>query len=309
MRCAPSFPVFSENHYDLGQRQSSLQLETKPSCYIIGRRSRLGKGRREAAGKGLDLVSLGPYFSMNLLVLGSTGYHPNNRRQTAAFLLPELGVVFDAGSGLFRVREFLQAPSLDIFLSHAHLDHVFGLTFMFDILHGKSLEHVRVHGQREKLEAIQQHLFAEPLFPVKPPFDYAPLAGPLKLRDGAVLKSFPLDHPGGSLGFRIDWPDRSLAYITDTTARPHAPYLPFIQGVDVLIHECYFADGQEELAAHTGHSCLTPVLELSQAAEVGFLVLTHMNPLEEGDDPVGFEKHRERFPDVILAEDLMEIEF
>ena len=40
---------------------------------------------------------------MKLVLLGTTGYHANDRRQTACFMLPELGVVFDAGTGLYRV--------------------------------------------------------------------------------------------------------------------------------------------------------------------------------------------------------------
>ncbi len=67
---------------------------------------------------------------MLLNLLGTTGYHPNERRQTACFMLPELGIVLDAGTGMFRVHDHLQTDTLDIFLSHAHLDHILGLTFL-----------------------------------------------------------------------------------------------------------------------------------------------------------------------------------
>ena len=42
---------------------------------------------------------------MRLVLLGTTGYHANDRRQTACLMLPEVGVVFDAGSGFYRVSE------------------------------------------------------------------------------------------------------------------------------------------------------------------------------------------------------------
>ena len=39
---------------------------------------------------------------MKLVLLGTTGYHANDRRQTACMLLPEIGVMFDAGTALYR---------------------------------------------------------------------------------------------------------------------------------------------------------------------------------------------------------------
>lgn len=245
---------------------------------------------------------------MKLHLLGSTGYHPNERRHTACFMLPEIGVVLDAGTGMFRVRDLLQTDTLDIFLSHAHLDHIFGLTFLFDVLHEKPMRQVRVHGDAAKLAAIDTHLFAPDLFPVKPPFNWTPLIGPVTLADGATLTHFPLEHPGGSLGLRIDWPDRSLAYVTDTTARAAAPYIDQIRGVDTLIHECYFPDGWDEWAAKTGHSCTTPVAQVAQAADVGKLVLVHVNPLSNDEDPIGLDVAQRIFPNTVLGVDGMVVE-
>ena len=70
---------------------------------------------------------------MQLLLLGTTGYHPNDRRQTPCLLLPERGVMLDAGTGLYRAARYLQTPHLDVFLTHAHLDHVIGLTYLFNV--------------------------------------------------------------------------------------------------------------------------------------------------------------------------------
>ena len=72
-------------------------------------------------------------------------------------------------------------PTLDIFLSHTHLDHVIGLTFLFDVLFEKQVERVRVHGEAGKLAALREHLFSETLFPAQPPIEWQPLDGPLPL--------------------------------------------------------------------------------------------------------------------------------
>jgi len=246
---------------------------------------------------------------MQLHLLGSTGYHPNARRQTACLMLPEQGIVLDAGTGMFRVRDRLCTSELDIYLTHAHLDHVFGLTFLFDVLHQKQLTRVTVHGERDKLAAIDEHLLAELLFPVKLPCDFQPLTGPTAISGGGKLTHFPLDHPGGSVGFRLDWSGHSMAYVTDTNATPDAAYVEEIRGVDLLIHECYFPDNLRDVAIKTGHSTTTPVAEVARRAGVGQLVLVHLNPLDESDDPIGLATARAIFPRTELGEDEAVYEF
>ncbi len=247
---------------------------------------------------------------MKLLFLGTAGYHPNEQRQTTCLMLPEAGIVLDAGTGLFRIRDHLETNSLDIFLSHAHLDHTFGLTVLLDALYEKNVERVTVHGDAAKLAAIEQHLFAPDIFPVAPPFVSRPLEQGLQLACGARVSHFPLDHPGGSIGFRFDWHDRSLAFVTDTTSRGElSSYLPHIRGVDLLVHECNFRDGQEAWAEKTGHSSTTPVASAAAAAAVKRLVLMHFNPLDTSDDPVGLTTARAIFPATELAYDGMAAEF
>jgi ribonuclease BN (tRNA processing enzyme) len=246
---------------------------------------------------------------MKVVLLGTAGYHPNNRRHTSCLMLPELGVVFDAGTSFFRVTRRLQTRRIDICLSHAHLDHVAGLTYLLGVLYQRPLDHVRVHGEPGKLEAIACHIFAEPIFPVPPPFEMIPLDDVIETAGGGQITHFPVKHPGGAVGYRLEARGRSMAYVTDTTASLDSPYIEHIRGVDLLIHECNFPDGREEHAALTGHSCTTPVAQVAKAAEVGRLVLTHFDALDESDDPVGVAAAREIFPLTELGEDEMEIEF
>ncbi len=246
---------------------------------------------------------------MKLVLLGTTGYHPNDRRQTACMALPECGVVLDAGTGMYRLGPWLKTDTLDIFLSHAHLDHVVGLTYLLELLYGRDMRRVTIHGEQEKLAAVQEHLFSPLIFPVSPDYEFRPLTGETALPQSGRLTSFPLEHPGGALGFRLDWPGRSLAYVTDTTAKPDCQYLDAIHGVDVLLHECYFSDEQAQFAEITGHSCATPVAEVARAAEVGRLILVHVAPFSTDDDPIGLARAQEVFPQTELAEDGLEIEF
>ena len=244
---------------------------------------------------------------MQLVFLGTGGYHPNERRHTASVLLPDIGVALDAGTGFFRVQHAIRASTLDVFLTHAHLDHVCGLTYILVPLLRGDLRRVRVFGTGDTLQAVRTHLLAQELFPVEPEFEWHTLHASVPLSSEGKLTWISLDHPGGSVGFRLDWPGKSLAYITDTSAPGN--YADFVRGVDVLIHECYFPDELDDWAEKTGHSSSSKVALLAKLADVKRLYIVHVDPQRPDDDPVGLESIRAIFANTELAEDLMEIEF
>ena len=222
-------------------------------------------------------------------------------------MLPEMGVIFDAGTGIFRARDLIQTETLDIFLTHIHLDHCVGLTFLYDVLWEKTVSKVTVHVAEEKIDSLQNALFHPDLFPVKPNFDIVPLAKTTSLAAGtpheAKLTSIPVQHPGGAHAFRVDWPDRSMAYVTDTVASDQADYIDAIAGVKTLVHECYFADGWEDKAELTGHSCLTPVAKVAAKAKAENLFLVHVNPLNEDKNPLNIDSIKDIFPKTVVATD------
>jgi ribonuclease BN (tRNA processing enzyme) len=246
---------------------------------------------------------------MKIVLLGTTGYHPNDRRHTPCMLIPECSVMLDAGTAMYRAPRYLQGSDLHIFLTHVHLDHVIGLTYLLNIAKVHPLDRVVVYGEPDKLVAINEHLFSELLFPKKPTMEMRPLEHAVSLPGGGRLTHFSLEHNGGTIGFRLDWTDHSVAYVTDVTASPTADYVSKIRGVNLLIHECYFSDEQADWAKKTFHSCTTPVAQVARQAGVGRLVLVHLNPLVETDDPVGLDVARRIFPRTELGEDLMELEF
>jgi ribonuclease BN (tRNA processing enzyme) len=224
-------------------------------------------------------------------------------------LLPDVGVVLDAGTGMSRLGRYLRTKHLDIFLSHAHLDHVAGLTYLINIVPPEVARNTTVRGEPDKLAAVRAHLFAELIFPVVPSFRFEPLGQHHALQGGGTLTHFALKHPGGSIGFRLDWPEHSMAYVTDTVADPQADYVNQLRGVDLLVHEAYFADEAGNLPVITGHSCLMTAVQVAAAASVGRLVLVHIDPRVEPDAAFDMSEARQVFPKTDVGFDGLEIDF
>ena len=230
---------------------------------------------------------------MKIEFLGTGGYHPDEHRHTTCVLLPDRGLCFDAGSAFFRVPGRLKAAGvteLDLVLTHAHLDHILGVTFPLAHLERGALSAVRVHGRAAKLDAVRRHLFAADVFPILPrQFSWHPLpdveAGSLPVA-GGTLHFREQTHPGGSLGLRFEADGKRFAFCTDTAPDPATA--DFAADADLFAHECNFADGLETLAARTGHSTLSPVLDLARGADAARTLLVHLSPdAANPADPVG----------------------
>lgn len=233
-------------------------------------------------------------------------------RNTACLYLPEWGLMLDAGTGIHRARPLLSNPDLTVLLSHAHLDHVCGLTYLHGILFGTPVQQVTVRGLDRHLEAVTAGLFDNALFPIGPRFVAQPLPASPPTRVGGVDLHWRLqNHPGGSLGWRLETAAGRMAYITDLTADPDdAEAIAFLRGVDLLIHECNFPDELADLAAKTGHSTASAVGKVAAAAGVGQLVITHLDPVA---GPVSWATvHRQvcrYYPRAVLAAEPMVIGF
>lgn len=247
---------------------------------------------------------------MHVEFLGTAGYHPSATRHTSCAYVPAVApgsdFLLDAGTGMFRLVGRPMPSALHIFLSHAHLDHVSGLTYLLDIVRLDACD-VTVYGSAKCLDTIRHDLFDSPLFPV--PFRYKTQEvkpGTALCVAGVHVTVHPLTHPGGSLAYRFDWPGKSLAYVTDTAGDER--YIDFVRGVDLLIHERNFNDSLHELATISGHCTSRMVVRMAQQAQVKRMAITHFDPRTESD-PLEEDRMRDDCPEAISAYDGLTVEF
>lgn len=262
---------------------------------------------------------------MKLVLLGTNGFHPTDEGQTACYLLPEIGIMLDAGSGLYRASPYLQTASLDIYLTHAHSDHIVGLDHLVGAMMKKQLSELQTHVSDENIQALFQltdefvsrvcvHAAPSTLTEVQQEFDWLAvqwraLEAEEQLFGGGTLIHFALEHTITCVGFRLDWPGHSFAYVTDTIAKPDAAYIDQIKQVDLLLHESYLPNRLAKTAEQLGHSHTTAVAQVAAAAQVGRLVLIHHNTLGLKIDGAELESARAIFPATEVGVDGMEIEF
>ena len=226
---------------------------------------------------------------MKLAALGTAGYLPAAGRQTMSFLLATgtETLLLDAGSGVARLLEpqiarLLPADRrLDVLLSHYHLDHVVGLSYLLGLAADRP---IRIHAPAPPLtvggpEGIAQ-LLSPPLFPLPVerwpmPVEIVPYSRPELAIGGLHLALRRQKHPGGSVGVRIG---DALAYVTDTVI--DAATADFVRGVKLLLHEVWLTE--EEAATSdpgaSGHSHAGAVADLARSAGVGKLWIVHHHP-------------------------------
>jgi ribonuclease BN (tRNA processing enzyme) len=220
--------------------------------------------------------------------LGTNGYFPSFGRQTMSFLVlgGERALVLDAGTGLARLIEpetaalLGPAAGLDIVLSHYHLDHVVGLSYLPAVWPRGP---VRLFAPAFPLVDAEPEETLERL--LSPPLVSSPLSrfpGPVEViavreeefeAGGAAVRVWRQNHPGGSIGIRLG---SDLAYLTDTTVDPEA--LAGAAGVKLLIHEVWSTDEEAAAAAAKGHSHVSAVAEFARLARVRQILAVHHHP-------------------------------
>lgn len=237
-------------------------------------------------------------------------------------------VILDCGTGARRLGQSLLSEShraLDLFFSHLHMDHLFGLPFFVPLYTPGYALTVRVpsyspEDARQKLGRYMNGTYHPVrLREVPASIDFAPVKpGAAFKAAGYSVTTFRLNHPGGATAYRFDAHGQSVAYISDTApfALPgegvgsgkeptnrETRMLAFLAGCDLVIYDTMY-ELDEYLEKMTwGHSYPEYAYELCKAASVKRLVLFHHSP-DATDEELDARKARfsaHTSPSVTLA--------
>jgi ribonuclease BN (tRNA processing enzyme) len=213
---------------------------------------------------------------MRLTILGSAGWMPTDGRETACYAIREKDrlLVLDAGTGL---RRLVTEPGLlagvreiDLVLSHFHLDHVIGLSYL------AALDRpVTVHGPGDWLYGRPTAELVEEL--LRPPYQASRRAFAVReLPEAGVVWAahrlrvrHQVTHTAPSVAYRLD---DALSYCTDTGHDPGNA--EFADGCRLLLHEAWSTEDASEL----GHSTAGQAADIARQAGVGRLLLIHLPP-------------------------------
>jgi phosphoribosyl 1,2-cyclic phosphodiesterase len=219
-------------------------------------------------------------------------------------------VILDAGTGIRELGRSLIAGAngsgiaADIFLTHAHWDHIQGIPFFAPIFQPGN--HFTIWGSKT-LETSIDRVIRDQMSPVVFPvtfeqldatIDFGEIAEERHLGNGYEVKAFAVQHPGGALGYRFSSRGKtnpSFVYISDNELNPSATYpgrssdwkeqlVDFVRGATVLVHDATYTNDEYERHRGWGHSTYEDAVSLALDAGVEHLVLFHHRPERSDDD-------------------------
>lgn len=208
-------------------------------------------------------------------------------------------IVFDLGTG---VRYFGSTQPQDgtfrgtVLLTHLHFDHIQGLPFFSPMLRPGAVLDVYgpVQEDGRSIGEVFSQMIRPPLFPIC----LEQFPGTFRFHDvdddsfgvgAATVMSRLVPHVGNTLGFRVDWHGRSVAYLSDHqqpfdgSMRASDGALDLVRGVDLLIHDAQYTPDEFRQKFNWGHCTVDYAVWLAAEAGVRRLALFHHDPVRHDD--------------------------
>lgn len=206
-------------------------------------------------------------------------------------------IVLDGGSGLRRLGNRMlrsrgtQRLNEDILFSHFHWDHLLGIPFFAPLFMDSTLR-FHSHAPVGSLHATLSALMSPPFFPLA--FDAAAAAKELRQFTAYspfeigpfLIRSFPLRHPQGCSGFRIECHGQIVVYATDFehgAVESDAILQEHASGADLFIADAQYTPEEYSQRAGWGHSTWLEAAKIAAQAKVKRLILFHHDPLRDDD--------------------------
>lgn len=200
--------------------------------------------------------------------------------------------VFDGGTGIrdlgvLLTREFPQRPlSINLFLTHYHWDHIQGIPFFSPLYSAENRVVFFGHGHLGHPEKMLVGQMQAPYFPVG--LDLAAAGkdfyevgtGPMNFST-LEIHPFPLNHPQGAVGYRMEREGASIVYATDLEhghPRLDKVLREHVEGADILIYDAQYTPAEYETHQGWGHSTWLEATQIAKECGVGQLILFHHDP-------------------------------
>ena len=213
--------------------------------------------------------------------------------------------IFDAGTGIKALSDHLLAEQrgridAKIFITHPHWDHINALPFFAPLYaQGNAFEIFGAsHGEvgMEQLVSAQMDGVFSPItvHEFGASIRYRNLREESLEMDNIRIRSMLLNHPGTCLGYRVEYGQRAICYITDNEIYPresgfhNRQYLNkltrFVADADIMIIDSTYTDEQYSTRMHWGHSAVSEAVILAHNAGVKTMCLFHHDPDQSDDD-------------------------
>ena len=266
------------------------------SLGYLGVRMKIRAALAAARGRALDDPEAIDRFIENDLPFSVSGTYGGNSSCVELITGADEYVICDLGSG---VREFGNAvlakhgPArkhrYNVFLSHAHWDHIMGFPFFTpSYIPGNVIRIFCCHKEMRDAFIRQQ---SHPCFPV----DFRSLSATIEFVDlepgrtydvdGLSVRAIEQNHPSDSYGFRFSRAGKTVVYSTDCEHKVQLlnesyPFVEFFRGADLLIFDAqYSLADQISVKEDWGHSSNIIAVELAQLARVKHLAMFHHEPV------------------------------
>ncbi len=232
--------------------------------------------------------------------------------------------IFDGGTGIHVLGQSL-LPKMPleayIFFTHSHWDHVQGFPFFVPGFVAGNKFHIygAVAPDGSTVEQRLNDQMLHPNFPVplqimQSNLDFCEVnPGKTIHIEDIAIETAPLNHPGESVGYRVNFNGGSAVYITDTEHFPNKldeNVLRLANNADILIYDSTYTD-EEYYSSKSpkigwGHSTWQEAIKVAEAANVKTLVIFHHDPSHDDEflDRIGQEA-KQRFPGAVMAKEGM----
>jgi len=224
-------------------------------------------------------------------------------------------LIFDAGSGICSLRYLpdYQSTRINLFFSHYHMDHIDGFLFCAELFDPAKMFTIYGSGDIEK---ILGSIISPPLSPVgieafRAEVCYCSInpGNVLTLSNNVKVHTYALSHPGGALGYRVDYNGKSFCYCDDVELTAHQDdegLLEFTRDADLLVMDSAFTDGN--VIPGWGHSSPCECTAWAKKSNAKKLALYHYNyTMSDADIDAMEEKAKAFFPDTFTAYDGMTV--